>query len=273
MTRIELSLVKTVNKLQYIRALHAISEVCVLHLSPENEKKLKPLLSFFEIEYCLETDTNFTDVLDLITVNHSKPLTKIGELERPLIFANSLTNFLKNSWPEAKNLKFSFVGLFTKERKIALLKWIKNFDNSIFYPFYLNYRPVTKAVNLQLNFTKKKSLFYISASKRGREFPSKSFDLNYFNILLRSKFVLCPSGDFVWTYRFYESVLCGAIPVIEKYCEAYEGYIFRYFNDDTNSFQWSEEIALYNYKLCVSQITVSREELYNSLLNNTSCNF
>ncbi|WP_028377701.1 hypothetical protein [Leeuwenhoekiella sp. MAR_2009_132] len=273
MKRIELVLIKTVNKLHYIRAIHAISEVCVLHFSTENEKKLKPLLSFFGIEYSTETHTGFTDVLDLITVDHSKPLTKIGELERPLIFANSLTNFLKNSWPEDKNLKFSFVGLFTKARKIVLLKWIKNLDSSIIYPFYLKYKPVTIALNLCNTFTKKKSLFYISASKRGREFPSKSFDLNYFKILLRSKFVLCPSGDFVWTYRFYESILCGAIPVIEEYCEVYEGYIFKYFNDDINSFQWSEEIALYNYKLCVSQITVSQEELSNLLLKNTGCNF
>lgn len=273
MRRIELNVVKTVNKLQYIRAIHAISEVCILHLSVENEKKLKPLFSFFGIEYRKEIRTSCTDILDLITVDHSKPLTKIGELERPLIFANSLANFLKSNWPEGKNLDFSFVGLFTKKRKTITLKWIKNLNNSIFYLFYIKYKPITSVVNFFNNSINKKSLFYLDASSRGREFPSKSFDLNYFNILLRSKFVLCPAGDFEWTYRFYEAVLCGAIPVIEKHSKAYEGYIFRYFNDDINSFQWSEAIALHNYELCISQITVPNEELHKLLINNTIVNF
>lgn len=36
----------------------------------------------------------------------------------------------------------------------------------------------------------------------------------YFNDLFRSKFVLCPEGTGIDTHRVYESIYCGAIPVV-----------------------------------------------------------
>ena len=39
----------------------------------------------------------------------------------------------------------------------------------------------------------------------------------YWDMMQRAKYVLCPDGDFVWTYRFFEAVACGAIPIIERW--------------------------------------------------------
>lgn len=48
--------------------------------------------------------------------------------------------------------------------------------------------------------------------KRQRDF----FDEDYFRILCGSQFTLCPAGDRPWSMRFYESILCRSIPILEK---------------------------------------------------------
>lgn len=40
------------------------------------------------------------------------------------------------------------------------------------------------------------------------------FDGGYWELMRRSKFILCPGGDAPFSYRFYESFLAGALPVI-----------------------------------------------------------
>lgn len=37
-------------------------------------------------------------------------------------------------------------------------------------------------------------------------FQKKSWDTEYYDILSQSKFVICPSGDFIWSYRFFEAI-------------------------------------------------------------------
>ena len=50
--------------------------------------------------------------------------------------------------------------------------------------------------------------------------------------MARSKFVLCPNGDFTWTYRFFESVIFKAIPIIEDYTHHYDGYTYYTKSDE-----------------------------------------
>jgi len=38
----------------------------------------------------------------------------------------------------------------------------------------------------------------------------------YYAKLRSSEFALCPDGDFTWTYRFLEAIMCGAIPILER---------------------------------------------------------
>jgi len=121
------------------------------------------------------------------------------------------------------------------------------------------------------NYSIKIGYLCIWSSERGRYFPIKSFDDEYFQLLSKSKFVLCPSGDYIWTYRFFESILCGAIPIVEEKCEAYEGFAFKMMNEFIgNNVVWDPEIAEYNYKLCTKRISIPidliNKELKNLLL-------
>jgi len=94
------------------------------------------------------------------------------------------------------------------------------------------------------------------SSERGRNFPIKAWDDDYFRLLATSEFVLCPSGDYIWTYRFFEATMCGAIPIIENYCSAYDGFRFRTIDELLSTMKWSREDAEYNYNLCRSRLTV-----------------
>lgn len=78
--------------------------------------------------------------------------------------------------------------------------------------------------------------------------------------------MLCPSGDYVWSYRFFESILCGAIPVIEEYCEAYNGFRFQYMSEKASNLKWSKEDAEYNFNLCVERLTIPQRDLDNEIL-------
>jgi hypothetical protein len=49
--------------------------------------------------------------------------------------------------------------------------------------------------------------------------------------MARSKFTLCPNGDFTWTYRFFEAIIFKSIPIIEDYTYHYNGYHY-YTKDD-----------------------------------------
>src|SRR5690606_17178093 len=156
---------------------------------------------------------------------------------------------------DERKYRFTFAGLITKSRHDLIAQWIKS--NITSEPFKL---PVTDSF-----FNKKRSKLYsflnidstisktigdliIWSSNRGRKFPIKSWDDDYFKVLGNSEFVLCPSGVFTWSYRFFESVLCGAIPIVEADCKAYEGFRFKYFSDDSSTFVWSKEDAEHNYK-------------------------
>jgi hypothetical protein len=99
------------------------------------------------------------------------------------------------------------------------------------------------------------------SSRRGRHFPGKSWDEEYYELLARSQFVLCPSGDYVWTYRFFEAALCGAIPIVESTCDAYAGFRYQTMRDPARELQWRREDAEHNYALCRDLLTVPSDVL------------
>jgi len=47
------------------------------------------------------------------------------------------------------------------------------------------------------------------------------FDENYYSIMCQSNFCLCPAGDAYWSIRFYESLVCGCIPIVNEKRETY----------------------------------------------------
>jgi hypothetical protein len=127
-------------------------------------------------------------------VHSEKPQTFINGKEYSLVFPKFILEAKEN-----KVVDKLFIGLLTEQRK----KFLSNFENAI-----------------------------IRDSDNGRHSGTKERDTLYFRLMSRARFVLCPNGDFIWTYRFFEAILCKAIPIIEEDCELYEGYHFYKLGDN-----------------------------------------
>ncbi len=260
------------NLIQQVRLIHAIAETGFPIYIPLNESyKLEPLQVIFGMEFKIGSSDIIT-ISQLTKINHQIPKTKIGTLERCIIFPHSITTHLKHTWQKHRNYKFSFVGLITIQRKYVIEKWLKNRNPSKNYQLRiknsLSYRLINKVLfffKIQIMPLISEDEIYIWSSNKGRNFPVKTWDEKYFRVLANSEFVLCPSGDYIWSYRFFEAVLCGAIPIIEEYCDVYEGFIFKYMNEQSNGFRWDKEDAEYNYNLCIERITIPIENLIDEL--------
>ena len=73
--------------------------------------------------------------------------------------------------------------------------------------------------------------------------------------------MLCPDGDFTWSYRFVEAIFCGAIPVVERDCELFEGFHSRRFEEPAGDLVWEQTVAEENYQRAVARFTIPLEEL------------
>ena len=65
-------------------------------------------------------------------------------------------------------------------------------------------------------------------------------NLYYFTNMCQSKFTLCPSGDAPWSFRFYETLMCSSIPIVDSYHHTYrtleESEIdYKYVDKDINN--------------------------------------
>jgi len=245
---------KKINLIQEVRLIHALCESNFNIIIDKSQEEKLIHLKKFNISYKINNNYKGINFRDLVKINHSIPETIIGGIKKPIIFPKAITEHLKSNWKDSKLYNYSFIGLLTTKRKNVLEEWIHKNQN----------------INYQINIDKEYSInigdLYLSSSKNGRNFPKKSWDSEYYDILLNSKFVICPSGDFIWSYRFFETILCGAIPIIEEYCDAYDGFKFYYMNDDIKNLKYSKEILEFNYKHCIEKITIDNVFL-NQVLN------
>ena len=225
--------VPIVHKLQEVRAVHALADICNVSILRGEVYKFAPLAERFGMKYQIEASG--IDVRSIISIDHAKPETCIYDINKPLIYPMSICTHLRQQWPDPSNrsYEYSFMGLMTPSRQHVVYKWINE--------------------NNDVNSC-------IMASDAGRKFPVKSWHAQYYDMLLNSKFTLCPSGDFIWTYRFFEAILCGSIPIVQTHTACYDG--FRYFtlNDGINDMQYDLDTAVYNYNLCVHRLTLSNDE-------------
>jgi len=260
------------DRLQDLRFVQALSEGSYpIHLAREHFWKLESLKEKFEIPLAVALGDEL--LLSDFEIVHERPLTRLGSIERPLIFPRAFFGYLKGLWSASRDLDYSFLGLMTPVRAEALNAWLERQGASqrIPHPFVLRvHRYLQKKMGwigwsakgiTQFTFKTQHGSIMLGASDKGRVFPGKAWDDDYFRMLARSRFVLCPSGDFVWTYRFFESAMCGAIPIVEATCPSYEG--FRYFtmDDRLEDLEWSADTAEHNFNACLERLTISREEL------------
>ena len=226
--------------IQSVRLVHALMETGDrVHIRPEHRDRFSRLEEVFGVTYAVGVEG--VPRLPAVHVDHSAPRTSVGSILRPLIFPHAIVQRCRTLWADARTVRFSFAGLVTDSRRQVLGDWLQSVDARAQLeighdsaPFSLG--SLGRAPRRLLDRWRRKMVSVDTgevvfwASRRGRHFPGKSWDEEYFKLLSRSQFVLCPSGDHVWTYRFFEAALCGALPIVEKTCDAYSG--FRYADDD-----------------------------------------
>lgn len=175
-----------------------------------------------------------------ISFNHEKPSVTVGSTIAPLVFPRQMLNVCRARWVNTDTITFS--GFKTPKRIAALKQWLKNmYDADVALEEKTGYND---------NNVK---IFW---STNGRQFPQKAWDVPYYDELLTSGFVLCPDGDFIWTYRFFEAVICGAILIIENMCPLYEGFYFYNMKTPREELVFRPQQAADNFKLLMQKFTL-----------------
>ncbi len=259
--------INKIDKIQEIRAIQALSDINIdLHIDKNEAYKFFILKKKFNMVFKIpRKEENAIDYDEIITIDHSIPNTSIFSISKPLIYSKKITSYLKSKWPDKRRYKFSFSGLITAQRKIKLENWINTNgnkkieirDNTLILRVI---RKINNYINVGNILIQQYDDFYLWSSTKGRTFPIKTWDENYYEFILKSEFVLCPSGDYIWTYRFFEAIMCGAIPVVEETCQSYDGFKFYMMNEDKNIIRYDKEIVDYNFELLVNRLTIDHAE-------------
>jgi hypothetical protein len=271
------------NVIQSLRLLHALLESHGdVRVDPHTLPKLSRLREVFGVQVSDEVEG--VPVLPGLEIDHEgEPKTRIGTIARPLILAHGLVQKCRSLWDEERTLKACFAGRLHQERRRVLREWTERQfpERDVDLPSqaavdrrvqlretvhdyagrilrgplrplqkYVKVPPIDRRTTIQN--------VVLTTSDRGWRHPTKAWDGSYFRLLGNSKFVLCPDGKFVWTYRFFEAALCGAIPIVQNQCPLYEGFRYYTMDDSLEELKWSGEDALHNYRKCRKRLTVSR---------------
>lgn len=189
------------------------SFLAILSYCEKNQKKFNFLIndqtSFFlqRIKVLIPEliTSNISDnPLDVnVNIDHKIPRTQIDGVSKSLIFPKLILKYKKTN----KLNKVLFVGLLTRKRYFILLKFLWKLDKRDFF----------KALFLAAGMKELNgNSIHVINSLRGRQSNNKYWDEKYYELLSKYKFSFCPPGDFKWTYRYYESLLLGVIPVVNN---------------------------------------------------------
>lgn len=220
------------HRIQDIRAIQAILESksyedCSFCVEKSLYKILNSLNNHFNQNYNIKTcydDCNYIDFN--IEIDHTAPSTKINDIHYSILFPKSLILNLSQSWGGRQLSSFS--GLPTISRLNIINKILtggikkrifitKSRINMILYKLFpkKSFKTIYRKNNIMITFI-----------NNGRLEKFKYIDSKYYNLMLSSEHIFCFDGDYIWTYRFFEAIMCGCTPVIENFHGIYEGYFF-----------------------------------------------
>jgi hypothetical protein len=250
--------------IQSLRVCHALSETNVdICVREADVPKFQLLRERFNVE--IDAATQDQAPLPRLRILHDAPRTEVGDIVRPLIFPLAIFDYCRSMWSEQRDISFLFSGLVTPARQDFLNAWLRSQRSAYRLPsppWSMMNRLRRKILGTKFstqytdNISIRGELFHIASNNRGRDFPLKAWDDEYFRTMARAKFVLCPHGDYAWTYRFFEATMCGAIPLVEERCALYESFRFRDINTPTRDLTWSRDDAEHNFSVCLDLLTL-----------------
>jgi hypothetical protein len=255
-----------ISLIQQIRLAHALAESAFEIAVPAHElHKFAMLRERFGLELAVAKAAD-RSLAPFIAIDHEAPATIIGAVARPLIFPKGIADRCRELWPATRPHRYSFAGLLTDNRQALLERWIDGNAGPVPVPTHLG-GFVRRQVIRWRGADQQRRVGDVTVwwSERGRRFPIKAWDEDYFRMLAASEAVLCPNGDFVWSYRFFEACLCGALPIVEEASPLYDGFRYRLMTQPRDHGPWSCDDAEHNYRLCVDRIVVPRDVLDREL--------
>lgn len=226
--------------IQGLRINQALMEAgYIVNIDPDRKDPYDALKKNFTINYII--GNNNAKIVD-VDYSHKDPFVRVGDITLPLLYPMSIVNYCKSFWKEERVIDYIFIGLLAQHRRNHIRAWKETLPNK---------------ENLHI---------HIENNTNGRSIHKdavNAWDKRYFLLLAKSKFTLCPSGTFTWTYRFFESILCGSIPIITHYAKCYEGFHFYYMDD--KDYVYDREKVEYNFNLAIERLTLTPELIQQEL--------
>lgn len=161
-----------------------------------------------------------------------------------------------------KKYDYCFIGSINSciERRQWVIEFAKKYftDNSIFINTDTN-----SSFDLlgKFDLSKKNKGYspkeHINYQSKDAQYRIVKDNLYYFESMRQSKFCLCPAGDAPWSFRFYETLMCESIPIVESHDHTYRTieesnieYKYYLYNDN-KSHIYSSNIINYNTNIFI----------------------
>jgi len=175
-----------------------------------------------------------------------------------------------------KDIDFTFIGMIGSNNPVSVNRlWLSPFAREFFTDksyFKDTTNPKNYISNGVYDHTLEGNGF---VPRKYADAEACKFDEVYFKILARSKFCLCPAGDCPWSMRFYEAIMCKAIPIVKYKWEscrsdAESKLDYKFYLADEKEFIYREDWAEHNYALFMKYHTL---EYFISKCKNKNCNY
>lgn len=131
-----------------------------------------------------------------------------------------------NALNHTKKYDFCFIGSI--QSNYTARKWVLDFVKTYFTPhsIFINTDKPSNHKPLGIfDYSNQPTGFCPKAEKNNQskkvQYRVISENKEYFETMCQSKYVLCPAGDAPWSFRFYETLLCKSIPIVESWHHTY----------------------------------------------------
>jgi hypothetical protein len=228
-------------------------------IPPQQKENVEYLRRFFDVPLSFADDVDVAG--HLLALDTDKPSCTIAGISRTLIYPHQVLRHCRGLWSPKRQIRFGFAGFAHSTRHRILDEWHQRwFDRPLAPNLLRQSDDLSKYLRDDL-FTSVAVVY----SKAGRRFPGKVWDDTYYDFLANSTMTLCPDGEEIWTYRFFEAMLCGSVPVVQSDCAVYQGFRYGFLTDDPSKIDCSPQVVAHNFRLCRDRLTIPLDDLNEAL--------